>query len=271
MAEQEIVWNKPLLLVAVLLGVLAAVLFFAYDRTMQNKISGDLVNMLQWKAAFPAGHRVSPKDVETVALQRERAEQMSKKGYLTEKDMVLLSGKNVVLSRNVDRTEYVMFTDVIGGSSEGRGLNPREGMRALPLRVDPNNAPGGLRVHDRVDMLGLLEVPGKGSRSYTILKNVRVLGVGSRTEEDENVGSGASNRAAMRSYRNVTVEVTPKTAQQLVAVMDRIRGGKVWIAIRPLVDEPAGSTPSTPAPGDGELEPEVADLLSKGMLAGSDE
>jgi len=268
MAEQEVVWNKPLLLVAFLLGVLAAVLFIVYDHTMQRKLSGDVINVFQWRDDFPANRKVTLNDVTKIPMRRVFAKQMADRGgILNEGDSVLLLGDNVKLSRSVTRGEWVRSTDVLGGGDSNRGLNPRDGMRTVTLRVDPNTAPVGLEVHARVDLYGLMNDPTKGaSRSYTILQNVRVLAVGSRTEGDENAfrPTGSNYRGASgRSYRTVTVEVAPKTAQLMVEVLDRIRGGKVWVSIRPISDDPSLEDPRRPAPGEGELTPEVLALLGR--------
>ena len=139
-------------------------------------------------------------------------------------------------------------------------------MVAAFLRVDPNSAPGDmLRVNSRVNVYGLVSVPGKGTRPYAILKNVRVISVGgSSADPDEGIGPGNRRRTG-RSYRSVGIEVTEKTALDIMGVLAMIRGGKIWVMPR-----------SRPAPGEedepsAELTPEVARLVRKFLDDGIDE
>jgi hypothetical protein len=117
-----------------------------------------------------------------------------------------------------------------------------------------------------VDVLGLLSVPGRAARPCTILENVRVLEVGGRGENpDGRFGPGrrSGRSSGGRSARRVTVEVKQRTAEQLVEVLDRIRGGKIWITVRPLPSE------GEEEPGSGELNEEVAKLLAKPLVEGA--
>ncbi len=257
--QEELVWNKTLLVVSVLLGLLAAGLFYAYDWRMRKKLTGDVVTVLRWKRSLRRGDLVALSDIEEVTLRKQIAGEL--RGVITRRDRTLLEGGNVHLARDVRKYDFVLLNDILGAPLDSPSRDLGEGMRAVTLRVDPNMTPGDmLRVNDRVDVVSLVSFPGRPLRSYVILENVRVKGIGGRSANPEDQPAGAARargyRPSMRTYRSITVEVKRKTVQQLAQLLPRLRG-KLIVALRPLPKGELG------AEAGGELNPELLPLLKQ--------
>ncbi|KPK85936.1 MAG: hypothetical protein AMJ81_02365 [Phycisphaerae bacterium SM23_33] len=256
---EEIVWNKKLLVVSLILGVVAAGLFYAYSVRMQKKLTGDTVRVLAWKRDLGAGSLIAMKDIEFPTVRRRLAETIDGILLDREDDIRLLKGQAYV-SRNVYKGDFVRFNDIIGPSGQSPSAAINEGMRAVTLRVDPNTTPGDmLRVNDRVDVIGLVNVGAKGAKAYTILENVRVLAVGGQSEPPSEQWSkditGRRYQPSLRAYRSVTVEVTRETAESLSELEPRILGN-IRIALR---RPPRG----TEAGVSGTLNPELQAILKQ--------
>ena len=257
--QEEVVWNKTLLVVSVLLGLLAAGLFYAYDWRMKKKLTGETVTVLRWKRSLHRGDLVALSDIEEVTLRKQIAGEL--KGVVTLKDRTLLEGGNVRLARDVRKYDFVLLNDILGTTLDSPSRGIGEGMRAVTLRVDPNMTPGDmLRVNDRVDVVSLVSFPGRPLRAYVILKNVRVKGIGGRSANpEERVARGTAAgryRPSMRTYRSITVEVKSETVQQLAELLPRLRG-KLIVALRPLPKDQLA------AEEGGELNPELLPLLKQ--------
>jgi len=256
MAE-EVVWNKKLLVVSVLLGALSAILFYAHTIRMEKKLTGDVVAVMRWKRSLTAGEMINrDKDMDFPPIPRALADRLDEV-LLKQRDETLVTGGAHVL-RDVRRGDFIRFPDILGSESASPSGNIKQGMRGVTLRVDPTNTPGAmLRVNDRVDIVGLISVSGKPVKSYVILANVRVLAVGGKPESPEQQFDRTGRRRqqpAMRSYRAVTVEVKPDTAVKLRELLPRVEG-KIWVVLR----APATAGP-TAEPG-GEINPELKPVL----------
>lgn len=256
---EEIVWNKKLLVISLLLGVVAAILFLVYDARMRKQLTGDTVEVLAWKRSLRAGAPIGMNDVDVHPVRKSLVENL--KGLLLARtqDTNLLRGESFV-SRNVYKGDFVRWNDILGKGSASPSGSINKGMRAVTLRVDPNATPGDmLRVNDRVDVIGLLSIGGKPARAYTVLQNVRVLAVGGKSAPpDEQWRSGASGsryQPSLRSYRSVTIEVSPETAEKLAELVPRIQD-KIWVALRP---PPRGPE----AAADGRINPEIAPIFKQ--------
>jgi len=253
---ETVVWNKKLLVVSLLLGVAAMVLFYVYDHLKQQQEQRRYVTVLAWKADRPAGAEVADTDIGPVRIPPNTYESL--KGLLqdTGSNRGLVVGGH--LSRNVRRDEYVLASHIVERAPEKPSDRINPGHRAFPLRVDPYRTyGGGMRIDDRVDLLGLVSVGGKPPQAYVLVSNLRVLGIGGRSdnpEDDFTFTRGSRANPGMRVYRTMAVEVPKETAGQLVELLPRVRG-KIWVTVR---------NPNEPtSKNDGKINPALLPVLKE--------
>jgi pilus assembly protein CpaB len=112
------------------------------------------------------------------------------------------------------------------------------GMRAVTVPVSAQAAVAGFVFPgDRIDLVLTQTVPGGGDGeplkvSETIMRNIRVLATDQRT--DNLVGE--DGKTQVRTFSNVTVEATPKMAEQ-VAVAQTL--GSLSLSLRSIADNSA--------------------------------
>jgi pilus assembly protein CpaB len=108
------------------------------------------------------------------------------------------------------------------------------GMRAITVPVnDSTGVAGFVFPGDRVDVVLTQQVSGGGDgpplkASETIIRNVRVLATDQRTTEKD-----ADGKTIVKTFQNVTFEVTPKIAEKL-AVAQSI--GTLSLSLRSIAD-----------------------------------
>lgn len=112
------------------------------------------------------------------------------------------------------------------------------GMRAVTVPVQANAAVAGFVFPgDRIDLMLTQTVPGGGDGpplkvSETVLRNLRVLATDQRT--DNTVGE--NGQSVVRTFSSVTVEATPKLAEQLTVAQTL---GSLSLALRSIADNSA--------------------------------
>ncbi len=112
------------------------------------------------------------------------------------------------------------------------------GMRAVTVPVQANAAVAGFVFPgDRIDLMLTQTVPGGGDGpplkvSETVLRNLRVLATDQRT--DNTVGD--DGKSVVRTFSSVTVEATPKLAEQLTVAQTL---GSLSLALRSIADNSA--------------------------------
>ena len=110
------------------------------------------------------------------------------------------------------------------------------GMRAVTVPVTGSSAVAGFVFPgDHVDLVLTQSVAGGGDgpplkASETIIRNLRVLATDQRT--DNNVGE--DGKTVVKTYSNVTVEATPKIAEE-IAVAQTV--GDLSLSLRSLADD----------------------------------
>jgi pilus assembly protein CpaB len=112
------------------------------------------------------------------------------------------------------------------------------GMRAVTVPVQANAAVAGFVFPgDRIDLMLTQTVSGGGDGpplkvSETVLRNLRVLATDQRT--DNTVGE--DGKTVVRTFSSVTVEATPKLAEQLTVAQTL---GSLSLALRSIADNSA--------------------------------
>lgn len=109
------------------------------------------------------------------------------------------------------------------------------GMRAVTVPVQANTSVAGFVFPgDRVDLILTQSVAGGGDgpplkAAETIMRNLRVLATDQRTDN----GVGEDGKAVVRTFSNVTIEATPKIAEQ-IAVAQTL--GSLSLSLRSIAD-----------------------------------
>ncbi len=264
MAE-NVVWNKKLLVVSLVVALAAVALFYVYDSLKQARLTGEMVEVLVWKRDLTPGEEIGRGDIGVTRIRREVLRDIQ--GVVTNapEDRALVK-EHTRVSRYVNKNDFVRFTDVRGGGRSAPSVKIRKGMRAVTVPVDPYTAPGQmLSVDDRVDLIGMVSLKGKPAKAYLLIENLRVLAVGGQPGEATQRAPGGGNvqryRPSRTVYRSVTVETIPEVAVQLANLLPRIQG-KTWILVR----NPADTQMLYPNPktrDHGAINPEVLPVLKQ--------
>lgn len=228
------------LVVAVLAGLLAAVLTHAY-------LSSRDAELQKLKRDFARTHRTMealcfPKDVPAgTVIQKQdlRKKVVPESGLrgqaLTVKDADEIVGRRLANGRRAE--ELLFWADIEGGNPLGGGLaaDIRRKMRAVSINASGADAVSGMvRPSDHVDVIGTFSFPKTAADgktpvqelvTCTILQNVLVLATGKETAK-----TAPALNFGGSSYATVTLEVTPREAEMLVFA-EQIRG-RLSLALR---------------------------------------
>ena len=186
------------------------------------------------KTALPVGTILT---AESVAYQ-QWPEDLVQDAYFIEGEADMNKLLGTVVRNPITAGEPLTQGTLVAPGDRGflaAALGP--GMRAVTVPVSENTAVAGFVFPgDRVDMMLTQTVNGGGGPSLkaaeTILRNVRVLATGQRTT----TSTTKDGKTRVRSYRTVTLEVTPRMAEK-VAVAQMI--GKLSLALRSIADNQA--------------------------------
>ena len=147
------------------------------------------------------------------------------------------------------------------------------GMRAVTVPVQTNSAVAGFVFPgDRIDLMLTQSVSGGGDGpplkvTETVLRNLRVLATDQRT--DNTVGE--DGKTQVRTYSSVTVEATPKLAEQ-ISVAQTL--GSLSLALRSIADnsteleEAIASGSATVGDGDAKSEKAMIARIAAAPISG---
>jgi pilus assembly protein CpaB len=146
------------------------------------------------------------------------------------------------------------------------------GMRAVTVPVQANTSVGGFVFPgDRIDLILTQSVAGGGDgpplkTAETILRNIRVLATDQRTDN----AAGDDGKTVVKTFSNVTVEATPRMAEQ-IAVAQTV--GSISLSLRSIADnsselEQAIASGDVSMPDDPKAERAMLTRIASAPSAG---
>lgn len=139
------------------------------------------------------------------------------------------------------------------------------GMRAVTVPVSAQTGVAGFVFPgDRIDLVLTQTVPGGGDGpplkvSETIMRNLRVLATDQRTDNT----AGDDGKSVVRTFSNVTVEATPRIAEQ-IAVAQTV--GAISLSLRSIADN-ASELEQAIASGDIKVPDGTDPKAERAMLS----
>jgi Flp pilus assembly protein CpaB len=220
--ESQGAQNSGLLpVVAIALAVVVVIVYNLQLRRERMAAKGESVSVLKYGRDLDAGEEISERDLEEHYIDTQHREAL---GNVVEgKDKELLVTQAVV--QDVRLGHFVFWSHVGGKEGEKAAQKITKGMVTRTVEIDSVSSPGTiLNVYDRINLIGVFEVSNK-RRTYRIIADVRVLAVGGRGPTGTDISGGeVRTPRASRSYRSVTIEVSPDVSLQLNDVLAHIQG-----------------------------------------------
>jgi hypothetical protein len=213
-----------MLIAAAVIAVFVVILYNVQVRRVEARARGETVYLLTFTHSMRAGEQL---DVDRDLAVQEVARQFE--GRLG--GAVILKSpedrrdyRGMSLTRVAEKGEYLRWSHVQAeaGASPSQKIAP--GMVGYPVPLDSRYVPGDiLRVGDKINLVGRFQLGSSPPKAYRILEHVDVLAVGGRGLEEP--GFFDEPAGGQRSYRSVTIEISPAQSLILDDVLNRVVGG----------------------------------------------
>jgi pilus assembly protein CpaB len=254
--------NRGLLIIALLAGLIAAVLVFAAlaqsdeGGTTTATTGGPTVTTIVATQDIDAGTTIKAEMVEPA----EVPENLQVTGAFSETTPVVGETTRIAIAKGEAITPAKVGSRFEGG--EGIGGVLADGQRGIALRVEEVTSVGGnLLPGDRVDVIAVFEVEGTTPKKViakTVLQNVEVISVaqegqtplpaGQRDADGDGVADVATSGQLPEDVKEqpgaatLTLALDPTEAQLLALVQET--AVKVYTSLRPFGDQADAGVPS---------------------------
>lgn len=207
---EEKMMRRPgnMLLLAIVIGALAAALVYRHLRALSSEIemarhaAPGTVDVVVASETIPVGTRITDQHVKVIAWP----DKIMPDGAITDPKAVVNSVARVTIERNQPLSE----SQLLGQGADVLPLMIPDGMRAMSVRVDDvTGVSGFITPNSRVDVLvaGSTESESnQGQRSKLVLQDIRVLAIGK---------SIAQAQDKPVEVPTVTLLVSPQDAEKL--------------------------------------------------------
>lgn len=226
--------QKVILIVAVIVGILAFALTHRYLQAERDRLyaGAEKIKTIVATVDLPAGTVLKVEDLGQLSVYKSA---VGGQAVLPD-DLNTILGKK--LRTPVRRNDPLLWVhvDIPERLRGGLATTIKTGLRAISLAISGEAAVSGLvQPNDRVDILGTFTMPSRTAVgqmevvTFTILQDVSILATGQRMAKTESGGAFGTD-ARVSAFSSVTVEVTPREAEQLV--FTESMKGKMTLALR---------------------------------------
>ncbi len=246
--EQPAVRNKGMLIVALILGVVVVAIYNIQIRRVRAEAQGEMVYVLRFARNMGPGDQLdAEKDLAVEMTQKKHGENLGPVWILATPDERKLVDK-LYLTRKAQKGEFLLYAHISMQQDATPSAEIGQGMVAVSIPVDKQNVPGEiLNPDDRVNLLGRFRSGGSHRGLFRVIEGVRVLAVGGQGLSEAPGGRAAATAKGLRSYQNVTIELTPEESLLLNALLSQLDGAFTLEVLNPNT-RPAGSWGKVAAP-----------------------
>lgn len=230
MAEQQQsigVQNKWLILIAIVLGIMAAAIYNLHVKAIRNEYEGNSVEIVEVTRDLAAGDRLRGDCIKPYEIPASEAAKKSFGNVIkwSQHDMLLVEGGKRV-NQPVKKGQFLLWDHITGREGTNPSNRISYGMVLKSIEFDKSQSLGdALSAGDRVNLCGMFVLNGQPLKSYRILEGVRVLNIGGK-------GAAGETKSVGQSYNRITVEVPEDISLKLDNVLTHMVG-QAHLELRP--------------------------------------
>lgn len=258
--EAPAVQNKGMLVVAIVLGLAAVIVYNWQVTAIRSEARGAQVTILRFDREMGPGDRIDvDKDLTQQDVSKRLADGLGDVVVIrSEEEKKMFRG--TALNRKVYKGQWLASSMVTSMSKPPPSQDIPEGYVGVPVPINLA-IPDILRPGDRVNLTARIPIRevkgGKEEIRFSeevVVEDVKVLTVGSRGARDMTVSSRVEEEGAT-SYRAISIALKPLEARVLKGILTHVSGG-LEVELMPF-----NAPPSAKA---GEVNRELAKKLDSG-------
>jgi len=224
--------NVWLLIIALALGLVVVVIYNVHIDKVRKEGRGKQIALIRVTRDIEAGAKLDIDDLETKYVPKQYEGSLGNVVPAEYEDFAIGSQVN----RAVEKGQWLQWSHITGTDTTKASGKITRGNVAVAIPLEPRMAPGDiLSVNDRVNICGLIP-RGRELKTFRIIRGVRVLAIGGEGIKVDKAFSRTPSKAGSRSYRNITVEVSPEVSLQLTNVLTHI-SGSCWVELLSAVEQ----------------------------------
>ncbi len=244
--------STRLVLVAGLLAVLAVVLTNVYIERVRTQATESSFNAYVLARTVRSGDQLKSEYVKPVKVPEKFKDSFKDLGAMDEEDYRVRLADKERFQRSANAGDILTYAMFITPTGKDLDRNITTGRRMISLPINSRTAPGALHEGMYVDIEGAFHTGASVPETLPVMERVKVIALGTRTVYDEQGGS--RRRRQSRSFKTITIEVTPDEATQL-SMVQRITIGEFELHLRHPDDRVQAKIP------EGGINPAVLQLI----------
>lgn len=249
--EQSGGQNVWLLLIALGLGLVVVIIYNVHILKVREEGRGEAVQLIRVTRDLDQGEKIAEEDLVVKLVPKQHQVSLGK--VVPGENLSYVVGET--LNSPINKGRWLTWAHITGDSSAKPSDQVGRGKVLKTIPLDEKKSLGDLlRQNNAVNLVGHVWMD-KSLRTVRIIEGVKVVaigGLGAKTERGAPTAAGGNSRTGMRSYRDVTVELSPKVAIELDNVLTYVNGG-CWLEL-------IGTSSSTT--GYGVINPELKKLAA---------
>ena len=196
--------NTTLIIIAIIMGVATMMITHFYIKGIKEQVNEKMITVYRLRKAYDRGDKLKNIDLEPVKIPEKFSETLN---FIIDELISNKIGKE--LKRKARQSEYVT-ADMFLSSTTAEDLKISPGNVAIAIPVDSRYAPGVIGPGMIVDISASFSKEGELPKVISVMQAINIIAVGRATQDSGSRTSTAS--------KNITIEVTPKEAEDMLTV-----------------------------------------------------
>lgn len=250
MSEQQTigVQNKWLIVIAIILGIMAAAIYNLHIKSIRNEYENNSLKIVEVVRDLSTGDKLRSDCIQEADIPATAATSKSFGNVISwSKRSLLLAEGGKRVNQPVRKGQFLQWEHIMGRE----GVNPSnkisDGMVLKSIEFDKSQSLGdALSAGDRVNLCGMFSINGQPLQSYRIIEAVRVLNIGGK-------GAAVDGKSVGQSYNRITIEVPEDVSLKLDNVLTHMVG-QAKLELKPY---------SAPIPPDMAINPLLSTLAAQ--------
>lgn len=220
--------STKLVIIALVIALVVVVLTNIYIETVRRQVNETAFEVYVLTRNVQPGDTLQQRDIQAQLVPQRFKDSFDRLQVVDRQAMSLHVDQRDTIQRPARTGDLVRSQLFRTPGLDDRALEVESGKRLIALPVNSASLPGVLQQGMYVDIEAPFFTGGSQPEVLTIMERVQIIALG--THSFSEFDTDAPSRSSSRSYRTITIEVTPQEATDLAMILQLASGPfHLWI------------------------------------------